>query len=150
MVSYIGSNFVGPNISAHSRLVQYESRFCTKTLILEFLDVEPFKMCTHPRDFGIRWCSEVVTRLRSGVDVAAVGRDLSIKCEEFSSFYPWKMAICSTEFWIGETGSGPTNTRSAWDKHWVNSYVALMIRCTDADTSRPETDLKTPQIRASQ
>ena len=32
------------------------------------------------------------------------------------------MAIVSTVFWIGETGSGPTNTRSAWDNNWVSSY----------------------------
>ena len=32
------------------------------------------------------------------------------------------MAIVATVFWIGETGGGPTNVRSAWDKNWVSSY----------------------------
>jgi hypothetical protein len=32
------------------------------------------------------------------------------------------MEIVSTVFWIGETGCGPTNIRSAWDKNWVSSY----------------------------
>jgi hypothetical protein len=65
---------------------------------------------------------DVKTRLWSGVNVAAVAPDLSIKCDEVSLCYPWKMGIVATVFWIGETGSGPTNTRSAWDKKWVNSY----------------------------
>jgi hypothetical protein len=65
---------------------------------------------------------DVKTSLWSGVDVTAVTPDPSIECEESSSCYPWKMAIVSTVFWIGETGSGPTNTRSAWDKNWVSSY----------------------------
>jgi len=67
-------------------------------------------------------CGDLKTRLWSGVDVAAVAPDLSIKCDESSSCYPWKIAIVSTVFWIGETCSGPTNTRSAWDKNWVSSY----------------------------
>jgi hypothetical protein len=65
---------------------------------------------------------DVKTRLWSGVNVAAVAPDLSIKCDDSSLCYPWKMGIVATVFWIGETGSGPTNTRSAWDKSWVRSY----------------------------
>jgi hypothetical protein len=72
-------------------------------------------------------CGDVKTRLWSGVDVAAVAPDLSIKCEESSSYYPWKMAIASSVFWIGETGSGPTNTRSAWDRNWVSSYGGIDV-----------------------
>ena len=56
---------------------------------------------------------DVKTRLWSGVNVAAVAPDLSIKCDESSLCYPWKMGIVATVFWIGETGSGPTNARSA-------------------------------------
>jgi hypothetical protein len=67
-------------------------------------------------------CGDVKTRLWSGVNVAAVTPDPSIKCEESSSCYPWKMAIVATVFWIGETGSGPTNRRSAWDTNWVSNY----------------------------
>jgi Protein of unknown function (DUF3300) len=48
--------------------------------------------------------------------------DLSINCEESLFCYPWKIAIVSTVFWVGETGSGPANTRSAWDGNWVSSY----------------------------
>ena len=65
---------------------------------------------------------DVKTQLWSGVNVAAVAPDLSIKCDESSPCYPWKMGIVATVFWIGETGSGPTNARSAWDKSWVRSY----------------------------
>jgi hypothetical protein len=68
---------------------------------------------------------DVKTRLWSGVDVAALAPDLSIRCDESSSCYPWKIAIVSTLFWIGETGSGPTNTRSAWDTNWVSSYGGI-------------------------
>jgi hypothetical protein len=64
----------------------------------------------------------VKTRLWSGVNVTAVAPDLSIKCDGSSPCYPWKMWIVSTVFWIGETGSGPTNARSAWDKSWISSY----------------------------
>jgi hypothetical protein len=67
-------------------------------------------------------CGDVKTHLWSGVDVAAVAPDLSIGCDESSSCYAWKMGIVSTVFWIGETGSGTTNTRSAWDRNWVSSY----------------------------
>jgi hypothetical protein len=70
-------------------------------------------------------CGDVKTRLWSGVNVAALAPDLSIRCDESSSCYPWKMAIVSTVFWIGETGSGPTNTRSAWDKNWVGRYGGI-------------------------
>jgi hypothetical protein len=65
---------------------------------------------------------DVKTRLWDGVNLSAVTPDLSIKCDESSPCYPWKMGIVSTVFWIGETGSGPTNTRSAWDKSWVSSF----------------------------
>jgi hypothetical protein len=65
---------------------------------------------------------DVKTRLWSGLNVAAVEPDLSIKCDESTRSYPWKMGIVATVFWIGETGSGPTNARSAWDKNWVGSY----------------------------
>jgi hypothetical protein len=68
---------------------------------------------------------DVKTRLWSGVDVAAVAPDLSIECDESSLCYPWKMGIVATVFWIGGTGSGPTNARSAWDKNWVSSYGGL-------------------------
>jgi hypothetical protein len=67
-------------------------------------------------------CGDVKTRLWSVVNVAAVAPDLSINCDESSPFYPWKMGIVATLFWIGETGSGPTNARSAWDKDWINNY----------------------------
>ena len=67
-------------------------------------------------------CGDVKTRLWSAFNVVALTPDLSIKCDESSPCYPWKIAIVSTVFWIGETGSGPTNTRSAWDKNWVSSY----------------------------
>jgi hypothetical protein len=70
-------------------------------------------------------CGDVKTRLWSGVNVVAVAPDLSIRCDESSSCYPWKMAIVSTVFWIGETGSGPTNTRSVWDKNWVGTYGGI-------------------------
>jgi hypothetical protein len=33
------------------------------------------------------------------------------------------MGIVTTVFWIGETGSGPTNARSVWDRDWLNSYA---------------------------
>ena len=67
-------------------------------------------------------CGDVKTRLWSGVNVTAVAPDLSIKCDDSSPCYPWKMGIVATVFWIGETGSGPTNARSAWDKDWLSSY----------------------------
>jgi hypothetical protein len=67
-------------------------------------------------------CGDVKTQMWSGVSVTALAPDLSIKCDESSSCYPWKMAIVSTVFWIGETGSGPTNRRSAWDSNWVSNY----------------------------
>jgi hypothetical protein len=70
-------------------------------------------------------CGDVKTRLWSGIDVAALAPDLSIRCDESSTCYPWKMAIVSTVFWIGETGSGPTNARSASDKNWVSSYGGI-------------------------
>jgi len=70
-------------------------------------------------------CGDVKTRLWSGVNVVAVAPDLSIGCDESSSCYAWKMGIVSTVFWIGETGSGTTNTRSAWDRNWVSSYSGV-------------------------
>ena len=30
-----------------------------------------------------------------------------------------KLGIVSTMFWVGETGSGPSNTRSAWDGNYL-------------------------------
>src|SRR3981081_840689 len=66
-------------------------------------------------------CGDVKTRLWSGVNVTAVAPDLSIKCDESTRCYPWKIGLVATVFWIGETGSGPTNARSAWDKNWVSS-----------------------------
>jgi hypothetical protein len=65
---------------------------------------------------------DVKTRLWDGVNLSAVTPDLSIKCDESSPCYPWKMGIVSTVFWVGETGSGPTNARSAWDKSWISSF----------------------------
>jgi AAA domain (Cdc48 subfamily) len=85
-------------------------------------------------------CGDVKTRLWSGVSVTALVPDLSIKCDESSSCYPWKLAIVATVFWIGETGSGPTNRRSAWDTNWVSNYGGGMIRCVDGDTNRPGSD----------
>jgi hypothetical protein len=64
----------------------------------------------------------VKAHLWSGFNVAALAPDLSIRCDGSSSCHPWKIAIVSTVFWIGETGSGPTNARSAWDRNWVSSY----------------------------
>jgi hypothetical protein len=65
---------------------------------------------------------DVKARLWGVVSVAKLAPDLSIKCEDSSSRYPWKIGIVSTVFWVGETGSGPTNTRSAWDANWKQSY----------------------------
>src|SRR5260370_37600646 len=65
---------------------------------------------------------DVKTRLWSGVNVVAVAPDLSIKCDEYSRGYPWKMGIVATVFWIGETGSGQTNARSPWDKSRGSNY----------------------------
>ena len=70
-------------------------------------------------------CGDVKTQLWGGLNVAAVAPDLSIRCDESLSCYGWKIGIVSTVFWIGETGSGPTNERSAWDKNWVSSYGGL-------------------------
>src|SRR5438309_1941669 len=58
---------------------------------------------------------DVKARLWGVVSVARLTSDLSIKCEEYSSRYPWKIGIVSTVFWVGEIGGGPANTRSAWD-----------------------------------
>src|SRR5260370_33126728 len=70
-------------------------------------------------------CGDVKTQLWGGLNVAAVAPDLSIRCDESLSCYRWKIGIVSTVFWIGETGSGPTNTRSAWDRNWVSSYGGI-------------------------
>src|ERR1700751_1159749 len=43
-------------------------------------------------------CGDVKTRLWSGVNVAALAPDLSIRCDESSSCYPWKMAIVRPYF----------------------------------------------------
>ena len=68
---------------------------------------------------------DVKARLWGVVSVAKLAPDLSIKCEESSSRYPWKIGIVSTVFWVGETGSGATNTRSAWDANWERTYGGL-------------------------
>jgi hypothetical protein len=67
-------------------------------------------------------CGDVKTQLWSGVSVTALVPDLSIKSDESSLCYPWKTAIVATVFWIGETGSGPTNRRGAWDTNRVSNY----------------------------
>jgi len=43
-------------------------------------------------------CGDVKTRLWGRINVAAVVPDLSIRCDESSSSYPWKIAIVSTDF----------------------------------------------------
>jgi hypothetical protein len=68
---------------------------------------------------------DVKARLWGVVSVARLAPDLSIRCEESSSRYAWKIGIVSTVFWVGETGSGPTNTRSAWDPNWEGTYGGL-------------------------
>jgi len=65
---------------------------------------------------------DVKARLWGVVSVAQLAPDLAIKCVDSSSRYPWKTGIVSTVFWVGETGSGPANTRSAWDPHWEGTY----------------------------
>ena len=50
----------------------------------------------------VRSSGDVKTRLWSGVNLAAVAPDLSIKCDESTRCYPWKMGIVATVFWIGE------------------------------------------------
>jgi hypothetical protein len=68
---------------------------------------------------------DIKTRLWSGVNVATLAPDLSIKCDEFRPCYPWKIAIVSTVFWVGETGSGPANSHSAWVWNWVSNYGGI-------------------------
>ncbi len=65
---------------------------------------------------------DVKARLWGMASVARLAPDLSIKCEDSSSRYPWKIGIVSTVFWVGEIGSGPANTRSAWDPNWEGTY----------------------------
>jgi hypothetical protein len=65
---------------------------------------------------------DVKARLWGVVSVAKITPDLSIKYEESSSRYPWKIGIVSTVFWVGEIGGGPANTRSAWDPNWEGTY----------------------------
>jgi hypothetical protein len=65
---------------------------------------------------------DVKAQLWDVVSVAKLAPDLSIKCEDSSSRYPWKIGIVSTVFWVGETGGGPANTRSAWDPNWEAAY----------------------------
>jgi hypothetical protein len=65
---------------------------------------------------------DVKARLWAVVSVAKLAPDLAIKCEDSSSRYPWKIGIVSTVFWVGETGGGPANTRSAWDPNWEGTY----------------------------
>jgi hypothetical protein len=56
-----------------------------------------------------------------GIRTERVQPDLSIHCGG-DGRWPWRLRIVSSVFWIGETGSGPTNARSAWDAHWVENY----------------------------
>ncbi len=65
---------------------------------------------------------DVKARLWGVVSVAKLAPDLSIKCEDSASCYPWKIGIVSTVFWVGEIGCGPANTRSAWDPNWEGTY----------------------------
>jgi hypothetical protein len=65
---------------------------------------------------------DVKARLWGVVSVAKLAPDLSIKCEDSASRYPWKIGIVSTVFWVGEIGCGPANTRSAWDPNWEGTY----------------------------
>jgi hypothetical protein len=65
---------------------------------------------------------DVKARLWGVVSVARLTPDFSIKCEDSSSRYPWKIGIVSTVFWVGEIGVGPTNTHSAWDPNWEGTY----------------------------
>jgi hypothetical protein len=51
--------------------------------------------------------------------------DLSMHAESGVGHYPWKLGIVSTVFWIGETGSGPTNARSAWNSRWMADYGGI-------------------------
>ena len=45
-------------------------------------------------------------------------------------------------FWVGETGSGPTNIRSAWDRNWLNSYGGVddpvRRKCYEPARFRPQ------------
>jgi hypothetical protein len=50
---------------------------------------------------------------------------LSIPCESNADRYSWKLNIVSTIFWIGETGEGPTNARSAWDPNWLADFGGI-------------------------
>jgi hypothetical protein len=65
---------------------------------------------------------DVKTQLWGTVSVEGFAPDLSIRCGESSPCHPWKLSIASTVFWIGETGSGPSNVRSAWDSNWMAAY----------------------------
>ena len=65
---------------------------------------------------------DVKTQLWGTASLNGLAPDLSIKCGESSACYPWKLSIVSTVFWIGETGSGPSNSRSAWDSNWMGAY----------------------------
>jgi hypothetical protein len=88
-------------------------------------EVEEQKITGHLSGFQTVSLSDFQNGGDSGVNVAAIAPDLSIKCDAASPCYPWRMAIVSTVFWIGETGSGPTNAHSAWDKKWVSSYGGI-------------------------
>jgi hypothetical protein len=104
-----------------------------RLLLIVSVVLEVLPASVHCGDFGqgdhaafaikpVGAVGDVKTRLWSGASVSALVPDLSIKCEQSSSSYPWKFAIVSTVFWVGETGSGPANTHSAWDNNWVTSY----------------------------
>src|ERR1700745_2354865 len=71
------------------------------------------KSRTLPAPYGPKCVVSVVkARLWGFVSVARLTPDLSIKCEDSASRYPWKIEIVSTVFWVGETGSG-ANSRAA-------------------------------------
>jgi hypothetical protein len=67
-------------------------------------------------------CGDVKARLWGVASVARLAPDLSIKCEDSASRYPWKIGIVSTVFWVGEICCSPDNTRSAWDPNWERTY----------------------------
>ncbi len=73
----------------------------------------------------VKTSGDMKARLWDPVSVARLAPDLSIRCEDSVARYPWKIGIVSTVFWVGEMGSGPSNTRSAWDLNWEKSYGGL-------------------------
>jgi hypothetical protein len=57
---------------------------------------------------------------RESLDGNANGLFLNVMTSS-DQFLNIRGGIVSTVFWIGETGSGPANRRSAWDNHWIGS-----------------------------